>query len=253
MPFVLVKRVGWDGTSYFISLEDLLTVIPHLKVGDYLNLCIIEIRNERNELVKRFKPINRQTLKVSQGYDPNSRIFIPALTISSSEATKLNLGLHYTIALLILTHNWRPLFPYEWRYAGPNAQEIVRSLERIETTLLTITQPSLQETVTYLLEAVELEKEGRIEEARTKLRNSLETLSKIREKIKPVAGKECEDLGKRLENLIKGIKGFVDYGGPHLGPAPKPTTDMVFSMVAELVKMLSKNISEGNLAIAGEN
>jgi hypothetical protein len=110
----------------------------------------------------------------------------------------------------------------------------------------------LQQTVNYFLEASMLYEEGRIEDARTNLRKSLEVLAKLREKVKPVQGREVEDFGKRLENLIRGIKGFVDYGGPHLGPKPRPTTEMVFNVIVELVKMSSLNLAEKNITLGDE-
>jgi len=251
----LVETLQWDGKDYNLSIEELQQIVPHIKEGDLLIFCILEIRNERNELVKRRKPLTRTYKIVSLNYtSPVIRRDLPPLSLkfSSGEANELNIGNNYTMAILITEHNYKPLFPFELRYGGFGAEEIVKSLGRIETSLLSITQPELQQTVNYLLEASMLYEDGRIEDARTKLRLSLEALSKIRGKIKPVPGKENEEFGRRLENLIKGLKGFVDYGGPHLGPAPKPTTDMVFNMIVELVKMLSQNIAEGNITITGE-
>lgn len=256
MPFVLVERLLWDNKDYNLSIEELQQILPHIKEGDLLTFSLLEIKNERGEIVRRFKPTTRMHKTASLNL--TSRIIrreSPPLSLKFSpyEASELNIGSDYELAILILEHNHKPLFPFELRYGGIGAEEFAKSLGKIEANLLTITQTELQETINYLIEASILDKEGRIEDARTNLRKSLEALSKIREKIRPVPQREDEEFGRRLENLIKGIKGFVDYGGPHLGPAPKPTTDMVFSMIAELVKMLSRNIAEGNITIAGES
>ncbi len=128
-------------------------------------------------------------------------------------------------------------------------KNLPRALKKIEVNLFSITQPELRKTVNYLLEASMFEKQGRIEDVRTYLRKAIETLINIRNKIKVAPGKEVEDFGRRLENLLKSIKSFVDYGGPHLGPAPKPTTDMVFNVIVEIVKMPSHNMAEGNITI----
>jgi hypothetical protein len=255
MPFVLVETLQWNGRDYNLSIEELQQIAPHIKGGDLLTFSIIEIRNERSELVKRLKPLARTHKRVSLNLASHviRRDLTPlSLKFSADEANELNIGDNYKLAILIVEHDHKPLFPFELRFGGYGAEEIVKSLGRIETALLSITQPELQQTVNYLLEASMLYEDGRIEDVRTNLRKSLEALSKIREKIKPVPGKEDEEFGRRLENLIKGIKGFVDYGGPHLGPAPKPTTDMVFNMIVELVKMLSHNITEGNITFIGE-
>jgi len=254
MPFVLVKSLIWDGKDYNLSIEELQEILPHIKENDTLTFSILEIRNERGDLVKRFKPTERILKKASLDFTSHViRRDLPPLSLkfSPTEASDLNIGSNYQLAILIIEHNQKPLFPFELRYGGYEAEAFVKSLGRIEANLLSITQPELQQTVNYLIEASIHDKEGRIEDARTNLRKSLEALSQIREKIKPVPGKEDEEFGRRLENLIKAIRSFVDYGGPHLGPAPKPTTDMVFSMVVELVKMLSQNIAEGNITIIG--
>ena len=255
MPFVLVETLQWDGKDYNLSIWEIQQIVPHIKDGDLLTFSILEIRNEHNELVKRLKPLTRTNKKISLNYASHViRRDLPPLSLkfSAYEANELNLGNNYKLAILITEHNYKPLFPFELRYGGFEAEEIVKSLRKIETSLLSITQPELQQTVNYLLEASMLYEYGKIEDARTNLRLSLEALSKIRGKIEPVPGKEDEEFGRRLENLIKGIKGFVEYGGPHLGPSPKPTTDMVFNMLVELVKMLSHNIAEGNITLTGE-
>jgi len=252
MPFVLDKEVRWDGRYYHISLADLVSIIPHLKEGDTITFSVLRIRNEQNKLVKkRLRPLKKNSMTVSSYYDAVYKKWIPSLRFIPYQAQELNIGKNYHITILIVAHNHGTLFPFEWKYVGPDAEEIVGTLDRIEPTLISIMHPELQETINYLLEARASESEGRIEDARTNLRKALEALTKVREKIKVTPGKETEDFGRRLENLIRSVKAFVDYGGPHLGPAPKPTTDMIFNMTVELVKMLARNIEEGTLIISG--
>jgi hypothetical protein len=231
MPFMLVENLQWNGNDYSLSIAQQYNLAPHIKEGDTLTFYILEVRNERGDLVKRFKPV---------------------LKFSKDEANELNIGNNYRLAILITELNNKPIFPFELRVGGYGAEEIVKSIGKIESSLLYVTQPELQQTVNYLLEASVLYEEGRIEDARTNLRKSLEVLAKLREKVKPVQGREVEDFGRRLENLIRGIKGFVDYGGPHLGPKPRPTTEMVFNVIVELVKMLSLNLVEKNITLGDE-
>ncbi len=253
MPFVLVEILRWDGNDYNLPITQLSNIAPHIKEGDLLTFYILEIKNERGDLVKRFRPLTRMCKSVSAGPIGYITIFQQlVLKFSKDEANKLNIGNNYIIAILLIELNYKPLFPFEWKCSGYGAEEIVKSIGKIESSLLYITQQELQQAVNYLLEANTLYGEGRIEDARTNLRKSLEAITKLRDKIKPVQGKEVEDFGRRLENLIRGIKGFVDYGGPHLGPTPKPTTEMVFSMIVELVKMLSLNLAQNNIILSDE-
>jgi hypothetical protein len=253
MPFLLVEILQWDGNDYSISLAQLYNLAPHIKKIDTLTFYILEVRNERGDLVKRFKPPPRMRKFIYQSsldYIAGSTKLV--LKFSRDEANELNIGDNYRLAILITELNNKPIFPFELRVGGYGAEEIVKSIGKIESSLLYVTQPELQQTVNYLLEAGVLYEEGRIEDARTNLRKSLEILAKLREKVKPVQGREVEDFGRRLENLIRGIKGFVDYGGPHLGPTPRPTTEMVFNVIVELVKMLSLNLAEKNITLGGE-
>jgi hypothetical protein len=253
MPFVLVENLQWDGNDYSLSIAQLYNLAPHIKEGDTLTFYILEVRNEGGDLVKRFKPLTRMqklTSRVFLGYIIGFSQLV--LKFSEDEANELNIGNNYRLAILITELNNKSIFPFELRVGGYGAEEVVKSIGKIESSLLYVTQPELQQTVNYLLEASVLYEEGRIEDARTNLRKSLEVLAKLREKVKPVQGREVEDFGRRLENLIRGIKGFVDYGGPHLGPKPRPTTEMVFNVIVELVKMLSLNLAEKNITLGDE-
>jgi hypothetical protein len=66
MPLILVEKVEWNKISkaYYVSLRSLQLIIPHLKTGDSLGVSIIEVRNERRNLVKKFKP-KKEIMKVS--------------------------------------------------------------------------------------------------------------------------------------------------------------------------------------------
>ncbi|MEM3502965.1 MAG: hypothetical protein QXE05_00585 [Nitrososphaeria archaeon] len=251
MPVILAEKVNWSNSSkvYYVTLTQLYTLLPHLKVGDSLSIQVLEVRNERKKIIKRFKP-KRETVKVSSLGISSAHGFY--LTFSSEKASELNIANNYYVHLLIVEHNGKALLPFELKYLGPSAEETAKNFDKIDVSLISVTQSELQETVHYLLEANAHDKEGDIEATRTDLRKALEALAKIREKVKAVPGKETEDFGKRLEHLIKGIKSFVDYGGPHLGPSPEPTTEMVFNMTVEVVKMISQNLLEGNIEIISQ-
>ena len=83
--------------------------------------------------------------------------------------------------------------------------------------------------------------ENDIEGARTSIRKSLDILkADLVTKIEVVA--EAKDFPQNLKKLINGLREFVQYGGPHPGPAPRTTTEMILSMSIELIKYLAKAI-----------
>jgi len=259
MPLILVEKVEWNKISkaYYVSLRSLQLIIPHLKTGDSLGVSITEVRNERRNLVKKFKP-KKEIMKVSRIpsfytlHHAEQEIDRLSLSFPPDRASDLNIGNNYYVCILITEHNGKPLLPFELKCIGPGSEEVAKNFDKIDVSLMSISLPELQEAVNYLLEANSLDKEGRIEDVRTNLRKALESLEKIRGKIKPLPGKETEEFGRLLTNLIHDIKGFVSYGGPHLGPTPKPTTEMVFNMTVEILKMISQNILEENISIIGE-
>jgi hypothetical protein len=42
---------------------------------------------------------------------------------------------------------------------------------------------------------------------------------------------------------------FVVYGGPHPGPAPRTSTEMVFSTTVDLLKYLIKMLEDGTIML----
>jgi hypothetical protein len=253
MPVVLIERVEFEGDNYYIPLRELSNVAPHIKELGSITFFILEIRNEKNQLIKKVKILKEMRSTISQYYDSVYKQWTTCIRFHPYRAVELNIGKNYHVAILITEHNGKPLFPFEIKPLGPNAEEIVKNFEKIETILFSssLTQPSLQEAIRYLLEASSYLKDGEIENARTSLRKSLDTLRSKRflSKIKVTPGQETDDFPERLKGLLSKIKSFVDYGGPHPGPSPKGTTEMVLNMTAEFIRCIARNVDEKVITI----
>ncbi len=130
----MIGNIQWDGRKYSLSIKELQDILPHIKVGDTLTFSILEIRNERNELVKRPKSITRMKMPLSIDYTSFNfyRKSRPSLLLkfSPSRAIKLNIGNNYRMAILILELNGEPLFPFELRCGGYGAEEFAKGLEK---------------------------------------------------------------------------------------------------------------------------
>ncbi len=114
---------------------------------------------------------------------------------------------------------------------------------KIEADLISLSleQPTLNEAISYLWDAYFRLEENNVEGARTFVRNSLEVLGKkLVPKIKVV--EESKDFPQRVGKLIKELTDFVHYGGPHPGPAPRTTTEMIISVTTELIRYFAKAI-----------
>jgi len=250
MPIIIAETIEFDGSDYCFPLNEVRELIPHLKENDTITFSILEIKNEEGKPINIPRPLKRTTQTISSYYNKILREFVPCLRFAPYQAQQLNIGNNYEVTLLIIQHNYRTTFPLETKYIG-RTRELAESINKIGISLLSITQPTLQEAVNYLLEAGIHLKEGKIEYARTAIRNSLDKLrGKFLKSIKVSPGMETQDFPDKLDKLIKGIQGFVSYGGPHPGPAPKATTEMAFNMAAELIKMIARNIEEKVIVIS---
>jgi len=142
-----------------------------------------------------------------------------------------------------LKYDNKPIFPLEIKPIGYDANKILEYFTKIEARLLTLNlgHPILNKATSYLLDAYLRLEENDIEGARTSIRKSLDILrADLVTKIEVVA--EAKDFPQNLKKLINGLREFVQYGGPHPGPAPRTTTEMILSMSIELIKYLAKAI-----------
>jgi len=75
MPVVMVEKVRPKvGEVLYVSLKELYNVFPTLEWGlskeeRFLELFIIEVRDERGKLVKRFKPMKKLKARLRPYYD----------------------------------------------------------------------------------------------------------------------------------------------------------------------------------------
>jgi hypothetical protein len=90
--------------------------------------------------------------------------------------------------------------------------------------------------------------ENDVEGARTSVRNSL---SIIRDEFIPKIEvvEEAKDFPENLKNLVKRLADFTQYGGPHHGPAPRSTTEMIILMTIELIRYLAKMLEERTISL----
>ena len=252
MPVVMVERVRPGvGEVLYVSLKELCDVFPTLerKLSEeerFLELFIIEVRDERGKLVKRFKPMKKLKVRLRPYYDstikgPRALKYRPSIRFSVEEASKLNLGKGYYVSMVITRYHGNPVFPFEIKPLGSEAEKVASSLSRIERKLLLVVVEDevLNEALSYLYDSYMRLDENDVEGARTEVRKSLQIL---KEKFIPnlIVEEETKDFKKKMGGLISKLSSLVSYGGPHPGPAPRTTTEMVIEITTDIITYLAK-------------
>ena len=249
MPVVVVANViGFQYGSYYADIDGIRDLLPHIEEGKSLKLYIIEIRDENNKLVKRFKPFKELTLKVDLYLYYNHRH--KCLRIPVDLASDLNIGVKYRISAILTACEGKPLLPFEVKPLSYDAKSILESLSRFETDLLLLSleQAALNKAVSYLWDAHSRLEEGDVEGARVSVRNALQVL--MDEFVPAIEVKEeSKEFPHKLKGLMSKLRDLVHYGGPHPGPAPKTTTEMVISMTVELIRYLAKALEAGTISV----
>ena len=253
MPVIVVAEVvKFENGNYYVDIDEVRSILPHIKEGGSLKLYVIEIRDENNKLVKRFKPFKELTLKVCSYfyYNYSSK----CICIPADLASDLNICVKYRVSAILTAYNGKPLLPFEVRpvkyEVASIAKSILESLSRIEADLLLLSleQAALNKAVSYLWEAHFRLEEGDVEGARVSVRNALQVL--IDEFVPVIEVKEeSKEFPNKLKGLISKLKEFVHYGGPHPGPAPRTTTEMVISMTVELIRYLAKALEVDTISV----
>ncbi|MEM2111898.1 MAG: hypothetical protein QXX08_08495 [Candidatus Bathyarchaeia archaeon] len=242
MLAIIVSNVEFDN-FYYIDLRDLAEVFPHIKEDKDVELHLVEIRNEQNKLVKRFKPFKKLQLKTkTYWYEPTQKR-LPCLLVPEEVASQFNIGKYYKVASIITKYDAKSFLPLEIKIVGYDAQKVLESFAKNETSLLSLCldQPILNKAINYLWDAYFGLEENDVEGTRTSIRNSLEVLENdFLPKIKVLAEFESSKFPNKLSKLINDIKGFLHYGGPHPGPAPRTTTEMTISLTVGLITYLGK-------------
>jgi hypothetical protein len=241
MPVIMVSDVKFENNRYRIDLHELVDIFPHISEGKNWKLYLIEVRNEKDKLVKRFKPFKELELKTIKYWDLRTQCY---LDLPADVASQFNIGKDYRVVTILTAYDGRPFLPLELKYVGYGSERVFEYFSKIEAELLLLSleQPLLNKATSYLWNAYFRLEENDIEGARTSVRNSLEVLGKeLVDEIKVIEkSEESESLPQKLEKLIKDLTEFMHYGGPHPGPTPRSTTEMVILMVIELIRYLAK-------------
>jgi hypothetical protein len=254
MPAVISSTIHFSENYYYIDLDALVKVFPHIKENKNLRFYIIELRNEAGKLVKRFKPFKELKLKTGKSNLIQPPYYRVILIIPESIASQFNIGNNYRITIVVTACNGKPFLPLEFKSISDNEgydnERVFEYFSRIEASLLSLSleQPLLNMAVSYLWDAYARLEENDIEGARTSIRNSLRVIKeKFIPKIEVV--EEAEDFPKNLKNLVNNLREFTEYGGPHPGPAPRSTTEMIILMTTELIRYLAKMLEDKTISL----
>ena len=250
MPAIMVDAIEFDETkrNFRISLRTLAELFPHIKTDSELQVYLVEIRDQSDRLIRRFKPFMKLWLKVGEYWDSSK--WNAAAYFSEDDAFELNLIKNYRIAVIITKINGRIVFPFELKTVGYyQPEKILEHLSSIESSLLllSVEQPILDNAVSHLYDSQARLGENDIEGARTSLRKSLEVLVKFVSGV--VSLNEAENFKDNLKKLTKDLAAFLHYGGPHLGPTPRTTTEMIMEFTAILISYLARAIQDKTIEL----
>ncbi|MDI6811886.1 MAG: hypothetical protein QMD80_09550, partial [archaeon] len=206
---------------------------PQIKKGGKITFYLVEVRDEGNKLIKRFKPFKESKLEVGEFWSSIYSEWVSCIMIPESEASKLNIGRNYKVGIIISKYNNKSLLPFEIKSVGYDSERIAESLSKLEKSLLTliVEQQFLNEAASFLYDSYVRLEENDVEGARTSIRKSLDTL---RDDFTPqiVIVEEAKNFQGKIKKLIDSLRGLVHYGGPHRGPAPRASTEVVISITA---------------------
>ncbi|MEM2637526.1 MAG: hypothetical protein QXL15_04185 [Candidatus Korarchaeota archaeon] len=247
MPLILVKTLMYNGESksYYLPVKELKKAYPHVAAGDPVKFIILEVKNERNEVVKKFEIVKEKNLENERADNKGSLV----LKFSTEELSELGIAQNYKIAIYILSVKDMFLFKHEIKAIGHEAEKLAQELTPFETELSAMCIPGLEEAARYLRDARRLYEQGKIENSRVNLRKAIESLKSFIPSIKPVPRKEDKNFVSMVDKLLDAYRSFVNYGGPHIGPTPRPTTEMVIEGIRSIIKMILENIEEKNIEV----
>jgi len=252
MPVIISSPAYFDSSEkyYYIDLEELTKAFPHIERSKELRCYVVELRNEAGKLEGRFKQFKELVLKTSEYFSTSLNKRLPCIVVPEDVATKINIGNYCRITIVITAYDGKPFSPFELELIGYDAERVFEYFSRIEVALLSLSleQPVLNKAVSYLWDAYARLEENDVEGARASVRNSL---SIIRDEFIPEIEvvEEAKDFPKNLESLVKHLAEFTHYGGPHPGPAPRTTTEMIILMTIELVRYLAKMLEDKTISL----
>jgi len=239
---------------YCIDISDLKDIFPHIEEGKDVNIFLIEVMDEKNKTIKKFasfeEPLRLKILKV---YDEVLFTIKYYVCLPTDISDELGIGQNYKAVFVITKYDNKPLVPRYIKYIGFGSEEYQKLFKNIETMLLvlsySIDNDILREATICALNAYRKLKKGEIEDSRTWLRKALESLEKIFNYEIKVSKIESKEYPKYICKLIKALKNFVNYGGPHEGPAPEHTTKFILYVTKKLIEHLSYYIYKEVISI----
>jgi hypothetical protein len=223
---------------------------PHIEAGKDLDIFLIEVRDEEDNIVKKFTLFKKQLrVKILENNNhPQYCIQLPTNT-----SNELGIGQFYKVVFIITKYDNKPLANGYIKYIGVDSKKYQKLFKNIGIKLLTllysIDNDTLRGAANYILNAHRKLKNRKIEDSRTWLRKALEKLEEIFNHEINVSKVESEEYPKYICKLIKALKNFVNYGGPHEGPAPKHTTKFILYVTKKLIEHLSYSIYKGVISI----
>ncbi|RLF81033.1 hypothetical protein DRN38_02980 [Thermococci archaeon] len=246
---------GWDTGEYYFDISSLIEKFPHLKECKTMEGYLLEIKDEFGKVITVFKPPKKLQFlfrtKTVYAKTSNTPHIHHCLIIPKEISYKLGIGKDYKITVLLMKHDGNVLLPFEIKQMGHYGTDevYVHSIKEMKEIidLLSIEQSELQRATEYAFDSYLRLQEGDIEGARTSLRKSLEALMGFLKKIEVVKTEEAIEeesmkFPSKMRALINKMQDLIHYGGAHLGPAPKTTTEMVFHMSVDILKGLAKLI-----------
>lgn len=252
MPVILTERVEFGRVripsratpinKFYVSLDQLEKNPFSVANNNKIEFFVIEIRNEKNKLVKRFKPIKRMETNNLGFHISAFKGQASCIFFSEEEVSQLNLGNNYQISILISKVDGNSIFPFELKPIGIGSERIIEGFSEIENKLLTlvIENETLNEALSYLFDSNSRLEENDIEGARVSLRKGLEAI--VNNFIPNIIEVEEEpsDYQENLKRLVKALTKFVQYGGAHRGPSPRTTTEMIIQITADIVEYFAR-------------
>jgi bifunctional DNA-binding transcriptional regulator/antitoxin component of YhaV-PrlF toxin-antitoxin module len=279
MPVLMVSSIrfleNYSNTSkeekstkgfYCIDISKLIDTYRHMEEGKSVDIFLIAFMDEKDKIIKKFEPFKELSdakilRKEYIEYD-NSNIFsikIKNVTIKyyvclpTDISDKFGIGQNYKAVFIITKYENQPLASGYFKYIGDDSEKYQKLFKDMGTKLLillySIDNETLHEAIFYVFKAYRKLKNKEIEDSRTWLRKALETLEKIFNYEIKVSKDESEEYPKYICKLIKALKNFVNYGGPHEGPAPEHTTKFILYITKKLIEHLSYSIYKGVISI----
>jgi len=244
MPVLMVSSIDFLNGSYCIDISALRNTFRQIKKDKYVDIFLIEVMDEKFKSIKKFAPFKEPLhVKILEEGEYPLRYYI---CLPNNISDELGIGQNYKVAFIITKYENKPLANGYIKFVGVGSEKYQKLFKNIGIKLLTllysIDNDTLHKATIYVLNAYRKLKNKEIEDCRTWLRKALETLEEIFDYEIEVSKDESKEYPKYICKLIKALKNFVNYGGPHKGPSPEHTTKFILYVTKKLIEHLSYSI-----------